>query len=339
MNNINCNPLISIVVPVYNVEQYLEKCVESLIRQTYSNIEIILIDDGSVDESGKICDKYGDKYNNIIVVHQTNKGLSGARNSGIEISKGDYIAFVDSDDFVTDNYIEYLYDLLKKYEADISMCSNYKFFEGEKLHTNEKKIKIKIKQFTAEEALEDLLYRKNITAYACGKLFKKELFKEVCFPERQLFEDLSTIYKLLDRCKKVCWSSAENYYYLQRKNSIVNSEFNTRKLSVVDTGIEICEFIKEKYPDILGAAISKVFISSVDMYRRIPNKESYGTEKDYLRRIINSYKKIVFEDKKNKPLTRCIAFVACINVNILKSVCKFYTFLGEKLHIQFKKPV
>lgn len=330
--------LVSIIVPVYNVKRYVSKCLDSLVNQTYANVEIILVDDGSTDGSGEICDEYEKKYANILVIHQKNKGLSGARNTGIAVAKGEYVTFVDSDDFVTLDFIEYLFGMIKSYKADMSICSSYKFFVGSE-RKNEKEKDAKIKIFNAQNALENMLYRKDITAYACGKMYSLRLFETIRFPEGQLFEDLNTIYKVIARCDRICWSSAEKYYYLQRENSIVNSGFNIKKMSVIEAGLEIKKFVTERYPDIEKAAISKIFVSAIDLYRRLPQSKEFINEKEYLDKIIRGYRRVVLKDRGNKLLTRVIALVACINIKILKLMCLGYTVLTEKFHIQFKKPV
>ena len=127
--------LISVVVPVYNVEKYIDKCINSIINQTYKNLEIILVDDGSPDNCGNICDEYAKKDNRIIVIHKENGGLSDARNTGIEVSKGKYITFIDSDDYISDNYVSFLYNLIIEYKADISIGKHYVLYENGEINT------------------------------------------------------------------------------------------------------------------------------------------------------------------------------------------------------------
>lgn len=335
--NTNTSSLISIIVPVYNVEKYLSRCIDSLLAQTYPKIEIILIDDGSTDSSGIICDQYCCNKN-IRVIHQKNKGLSGARNTGINEASGEFITFVDSDDFVANDYVEYLYSLIVNYHADMAICSNCKFFEKKDIELFKQK-NIKIKLFSSEEALENMLYRKGITAYACGKLYRTTHFGDVFFPENKLFEDLSTTYKLIDKCQKICWSSAAKYYYFQRENSIVNSKFDRKKLHVLEAGFEINRFIIKYYPDIENAVKSKIFVSAVDLYRKLPIDNVLKEEKIYLDQIIRKYRKDVFRDKKNKWVTRVMAFVACINISLLRLICLVYTVFTEKFHIYLKSPI
>lgn len=329
--------LVSVIIPVYNVREYLVECVDSILAQTYEKLEIILIDDGSSDTSSDICDQYANKYEMITVIHQENRGLSAARNVALNIATGEYVTFVDSDDYVSKEFVEYLLKIALENDAELTMCDTYKFFDNDSIKlANERDTP---KCYNAESALEDMLYRKNITSYACAKLYKRELFEEIRFPEGQLFEDLFTIYKIIDLCSNICWGSAQMYFYRQRRGSIVNSKFDERKLSVVKAGVQIEKFVKSNYPAIENAAISKIFVSAVDQYRRIPNDSRYDVEKNYLESLIYKNRRIVLWDKKNKGMVRGIAFVACINIKLLRKICRFYTFLNEKMHFQLKKPV
>lgn len=330
------NEKVSVVVPVYNVEDYLKRCIDSILHQTYKNIEIILVDDGATDKSGQICDEYARKDSRIRVVHQKNRGLSGARNTGIDIAAGEYITFIDSDDYVADNYIEELISILEEKGADISICLGLKF-DGKfaSIIDNEKKIL----EFTSEEAIEDMLYRKIVNSYAWGKLFKTSFWADIRFPEGALFEDVKTIYKLYDLADKIVMTNQYLYYYYQRTGSIVNSGFDKRKLDVVKAGIEIKKFVDKKYPKISDAAISKIFISSLDQYRKIPYGRRYQEEKKYLKSIIQKSRKKVLLDKNNKKIVRVIACMTCISTEGVRALCKCYTILNERFHIRLNKPL
>ena len=165
--------LISIIIPVYKVEKYLEKCINSIIGQTYTNLQIILVDDGSPDNSGKICDKYAKKDSRVEVIHKSNGGLSEARNSGIERAKGKYIGFVDSDDYIKEDMYEVLYNLITRFQADVSICNLYDVVGDEK---NIRNINEGIKEYNRIDILKEVLMDKNIQSYAWNKLYKKELF-------------------------------------------------------------------------------------------------------------------------------------------------------------------
>ena len=192
--------LISIIIPVYNVELYLEKCLDSIINQTYKNIEILLVDDGSKDNSGKMCDEYAKKDNRIKVIHKENGGLSSARNCGIKNSNGKYLTFVDSDDIIELDMIESLYHLMNKYDSEIVISNIKNVFDG--IIKKEKETD-EIRVLNNIEVLEEMLYGDAYYISACGKLFKKELFENVEFPLNKVYEDVGTMYKLYDLSNKI----------------------------------------------------------------------------------------------------------------------------------------
>ena len=183
------NPLISVIVPVYNVEKYLKKCIQSIINQTYKNLEIILVDDGSSDNSGKICDEFAQKDNRIKVIHKTNGGLSDARNAGLDVMSGEWVSFVDSDDFVSPYYIENLHYLVNKYDVDMAITSFVRFFnENTKLSSN-KISNQEVLIHNPDEAIKNMLYGKYYSVSACFKIYKKDLFYNNRFTKGKIYED------------------------------------------------------------------------------------------------------------------------------------------------------
>ena len=244
--------LITVVVPVYKVEEYIYKCVDSIINQTYKNLEIILVDDGSPDNCPKICDDYSKKDKRIKVIHKENGGLSDARNFGIENSKGKYICFVDSDDFIHEKYVEILYNNLKNNNADISMCHHYQFINYNE--TNDYLPEEETSIYTGLEILNRLYedYLNNIVAW--NKLYKKELFNNIKYPKGKKLEDAYIIHKLYNNSKKVVITNLELYYYIQRENSIMSS-LNTNVLTEQDLLIDRIEYLEKN--KLVGEAIYK----------------------------------------------------------------------------------
>ena len=210
--------LISIIIPVYKVEKYLEKCIESVLKQTYTNLQVILVDDGSPDNCGKICDEYAKKDSRIEVIHKVNGGLSDARNVGIAKAKGKYIGFVDSDDYIKEDMYEILINLIKEYDADVSICNLYDVIEGKEYIRNKEN---GIKEYNRIDILKEVLLDKNIQSYAWNKLYKKELFNE----------DIGTTFYIFEKCNKVVVTSEPEYYYLKRADSLVN---NVTESTVLD---------------------------------------------------------------------------------------------------------
>lgn len=215
------NELISIIVPIYNVEKYLERCINSIINQTYKNIEIILVNDGSTDNSGNICNELGKKDNRIKIIHKQNGGLSDARNAGLKIAKGDYIGFVDSDDYIKEDMFETLYNLNKKYNSEISIVSYYEYYNEKLIAVRDSK---ELEIFNKIDAIKELLIDTKIQSYAWNKLFKKELFENLEFPTNKNFEDIATTLLLFEKAEKVVLLEDPKYCYLRRDNSIIGKK-------------------------------------------------------------------------------------------------------------------
>ena len=214
---------ISVIVPVYNIEEYLERTLESLVNQTYKNLEIILINDGSTDSSKEICDKYKKKDKRVVVIHKDNEGVSIARNKGLELATGDFIGFVDSDDVISLDMYEILYKNIINTSADISVC-NFKTFSKDIDFEYNKNIKI----FKKKEALEDIISDGIITNFLWNKLFKKDIFNNIKFPEKKIYEDLYVMPKLIEKIEILCFDYSKLYGYFKRENSYVNT-YNKEK--------------------------------------------------------------------------------------------------------------
>lgn len=263
-------PLISVIVPIYNVENYLRQCIDSIISQSYENLEIILVDDGSKDNCGKICDEYAAKDSRIIVIHKENGGLSSARNAGIDICKGEFISFIDSDDFVSKYFIELLYEGVEKYSADIVTCTkSVSFTDGDKLPNLNGKENYSLVSITPFDALKQMMYQR-LPNGAPFRLYQRDIFKKIRFPEGYLFEDVATIHKTFMCAKRMSLLSADIYGYRVRVNSIVRQKFSDRKKIAIkitrDLYKEICEYdIRLK-----KAVASRAFAQNFHVYLQIP---------------------------------------------------------------------
>lgn len=241
-------PLISVIVPIYKVEKYLNKCVDSLLNQTYHNYEIILVDDGSPDGCPQICDFYAKKYKNVSVYHKTNGGLSDARNYGTQRANGEWVIFVDSDDYVEPDYILDLWTLKEKYAADVAMA--WVMYESEDGRVIGQKLTFQSFCVTAKEAIWDI-YGGSIHVgwNAYNKIYKKELLLQNPFPDGY-YEDMACLYKILVQCNKVAIGDFnQNYHYVQRDNSILNSALSEKHFHIFEVCEEFAKFIKDTYPD------------------------------------------------------------------------------------------
>lgn len=262
------DPLVSVVIPVYNVEPYLHECVTSVVEQTYTNIEIILVDDGSTDSSGTLCDEFALSDSRICVFHKKNGGLSDARNYGIRRSHGSLISFIDSDDYVSPDYIMHLYQALVRGKTDIAATSICIFREGEPLKEH-KRDTAEFHVYDACEALEDMLYMRHLEPNAFPKIYKKELFDTIQYPVGKLYEDIATTTKLIDKAGKIAYLDEKDYYYRIRPNSIQTASFNPKKLDLLDQLNVVKSIVQAKYPSVINAYYSKEQSALFNLYMNI----------------------------------------------------------------------
>ena len=240
---------ISVIVPVFRVEKYLSKCVDSILGQTYKNLEIILVDDGSDDGCPSLCDSYAKKDNRVRVIHRENGGLSAARNSGIAAATGDYIALIDSDDYIGCNMFKHLMEQIISYDADIALCDyQYVNENGNSIDTNAFYDNCDVLALDGREAqfLMYESYRKRVTfTVAWNKIYKKKLFDGITYPEGRIHEDESRTHELLYKAKKIVYIAAPYYYYLQRNDSIVGANLSIKKLQLIDAYVDKLSFYRK----------------------------------------------------------------------------------------------
>ena len=241
------NPKISIIVPIYNTEKYLTNCINSIINQSYKNLEIILVNDASTDNSLNICKEFQEEDKRIVLFDIEHSGVSKARNCGLDNATGDYIGFVDSDDYIEPNMFETLIKAIKKYSADISMCKK----KSCRRLTSFSEIKeFDYIEYTSKQALEQLLLDKDIGNYVTIKLFKKELFENIRFPVNRTYEDILTTYKLFIKSKKIIYIPQVLYHYYQRDDSICNDITKESILSFLNAIFERYDYLKKSYKGI-----------------------------------------------------------------------------------------
>ena len=245
--------LISVIVPVYNVERYLKRCIESIINQTYKDLEIILVDDGSTDSSGNICDKYKKIDKRINVIHKENGGLSDARNEGLKVVTGTYIAFVDSDDYVDEQFLEKLYLAVKENNSDISICKYKKTIKLDERNTEEIQTN-KYSIYNTEEALKELLLFKKIENYVWNKLYKRELFFKLFFKVGKKMEDIGIMYKIFEKASKIVSIDYIGYFYVQREGSTMGQVNPQLILDTREMVNERFDYINKKFPQLVDEA-------------------------------------------------------------------------------------
>lgn len=240
--------LISIIVPVYEVEEYLSRCVESLVKQTYREIEIILVDDGSPDQCPKLCDFWEKQDERIRVIHKKNGGLSDARNAGISIAQGEYIVFVDSDDWVDNTFVERLYFAAYNTNSDICECEIIKTDGMTRIDEVKEELNDSIQCYETEDALKLLIQDSVFHQYVWNKIYKRGCMEGIFFKKGKVNEDEFWTYQIFGRSKKIAKISNKLYYYFQRNESIMGNAYNLKRLDALEAKKERQEYIERHYP-------------------------------------------------------------------------------------------
>ena len=288
---------ISVVVPAYNVKNYLEKCIGSLVNQTFSDYEIIIVDDGSTDGTSDLCDELAIKNSRIVVFHKENGGLSDARNFGIDKSQGEYITFVDSDDYVAPVYLEWLYKPVEKCGAEVSATSLLPFFENETpIFDGE----VEYTVVSVEEAVRKMLLRESITHSAGGKLYKRELWKDICFPVGLLYEDYLTTFFVMKKAKMVGITTPSLYYYLQRQDSIMHYKCNEKTVKIIEATKQVTPKIVSEWPQLKTEALDLQVALCLKCMQHILNEKpnDFIEEQGEIKRIVkNSMGNLLFSKK------------------------------------------
>lgn len=299
--------LLSIIIPVFNIEKYLERCIESVINQTYQNIEIIIVDDGSTDSSAKICDHYKTMDNRISVFHEKHGGTSRARNAGLNHAKGEFIGFVDSDDYIAPDMYEKLLQNMSQ-ETDITCCARRCVVPGKKSY-NAYQIASACR-FSNQEAVEELLLLRGLSFSVCTKLFRKELFHDIIFPVGKNCEDLPVTYHLIKKSRNVFHIAEAKYFNFYRKNSRSSHSDDTRWMDYVIFSRDILLDVMQNYPQLKKQAEARYLMNALNTMKGIKNYEKkYGDVKYrleemlkrmFLRGMLNpyiakSFKKVLLE--------------------------------------------
>lgn len=290
-------PLVSIIIPVYKVEKYLAECLDSVIHQTYSNIEMIVIDDGSPDQCGQICDEYAKKDPRIQVVHTENKGLSSARNTGLDLAKGEYVSFIDSDDSVATTFIENLVNVVCTYHADLAICgiadakesfdTSTEIFPEELKKMNRKEVILSLPDLSEKEnALREVVW---------NKLYKRELFDHICFPNGRLYEDAATIYQVFWECQsEIVFLNKRLYFYRQREDSIVHEKISIKRYDLLKACNEQVTFFQEHSKEHMPILLKKYQIMLKDAWYRTYFEMEDSRKEEYLKAILQESRKRFF---------------------------------------------
>ncbi len=314
--------LVSVIVPVYNVENFLAICVNSILSQTLSDLELILINDGSKDESGKICDQFAAVDSRIIVVHQDNIGQSLTRNKGIEMARGEYIAFVDSDDFIQPHYLENLYRASVSYDADLVVCDNMSCRESDSL-LNVKECNLFEGRVFEDDKMDCYFKTGFITNTVWGKLYRQSLIKNFRFPNRKYCEDVYSSYTMVHEARRVFVSNYKGYVYRNNSSSVMNEKYTPQKKDGIAINLERAAFVKKYYPHLVKYAYRGVIYSCNQVL--LCMGKSRTIEENSLGKIQTLYRKYIGMYLRSKvSLTgKLFAMISFVSVRLGLLVARF----------------
>lgn len=333
--------LISVIVPVCNVAKYLDVCIVSIQKQTYTHLEILLIDDGSTDESGSICDKYALKDERIRVIHQKNKGLSAARNKGLSVCKGEYISFIDSDDFVDRSFIETMYEAMVQSGCDLVCMEAARFYDGDerKVYSYWERIcnqKGDYTIYSSEQMLNLALYQKLSITDAQLKLYRKNLFRNILFPVGRYYEDLATTYLFILSSNHVAVLGHRLYAYRIRESSIMTSSFNDKCLDCIWVGKKLVDDIETMAPSLKKASccaafrINRIVFSKISFHNRTQKKKVWNE--------LLAYRRIVVFDGNAQKYERLLALTSYCGQHIFTVVLLLFGMARKiRIKIQLRK--
>lgn len=325
------NSKVSLIVPVYNVEKYLPDALSCIMAQSYPNLEIILVDDGSTDASSAIVDVAAKQDSRITVIHQRNAGLSDARNAGIQHASGEYITFMDSDDIINEHYVANLMAVVESGHVDIGITSIIDFIDGQDCPSINMQIPSdnhEVMKLSASQALCDMLYQRRILPAAFGKIYKTDLFDDIKYPSGKLYEDIATTSMLIDKAGAVAYANYNDYYYRIRATGIQGSAFSHRNMDLISELARVKKLIYSKYPENVPAFKAKSLAASYNLIMKIGKSDKrYAKEYHYLWNEIIGLRYAVLTDENANRQARLAALLSYFG----KTVSRVAYALFEKI--------
>lgn len=303
---------ISIIVPVYKVEAYLPKCIESIIHQTYRNLEIILVDDGSPDKCGEICDQYAHIDARIHVIHKKNGGVARARNDGIEYANGDYISFIDSDDWIAENAYEILYQGLKQYDADCAVGKCVTVIDKNGILSPKKNQDSPVRCEKASEAMKHVLLSGSAV---WNRLFKREVFQQIRFPLDRVNDDEVVALHAYAECKNIVFLNQNTYYYRIRQDSITTSKFSIRNVDCYYNSIDNLNFIRQRAPELEECAEYKYVKAMLYCYvnlRKLKKNSEAMKIREQIHQDMKKNKAMAYTNQYVSPILKLLMFLCAI---------------------------
>ena len=320
------NDLISVIVPVYNVEQYLDRCVRSIVGQTYKNLEIILVDDGSTDSSGRLCDKWAQKDSRIKVIHKSNGGLSDARNAGMATATGEYIAFVDSDDWVEIGMFRSLYKAMINTDSDIASCGAKRVWpdgirEQDLCAVNKDSV------LDREGAMKALITADGLVQTVWNKLYRKMVIDDILFPVGVIHEDEFWSWKVLSKANRVVTVKESYYNYLQRDNSIMGAGFSEKRVQlVIQAKIELQSYLEEFMPALKNTGRVSLAYTCMDLGVQVLKQMPHNTANKYLKQLKYTTKNYSLNWKYLRTLPRKRRLHLYLIQHFFVPVCWLHSF-------------
>ena len=310
--------LISVIVPVYNVAQYLEKSIASIQQQTYQNLEIILVDDGATDESGRLCEQIAEQDERVLVYHKENEGLSQARNDGLKQAHGDYVIFIDSDDYIHSEMIASLYQQLVKEDADVSSCGVMNVYANSESPQTENQDDYFV--CDTETFLREYLIGEKIPGTICNKLIKKEVAAQLTFPKGLIYEDAYYHFDLIKVAKKYVVNTNPYYYYFHRGDSITTKPYAEKDLAYIDIYQKFYTEVVKEYPNLTEVAFFRLAYAHFFILDKMLLDDNFKEFKDYPR-VYGYLKKHAFAIFKNtifRKGRRISALALFVNVRLYR---------------------
>lgn len=303
-------PLISVIVPVYNSEKFLKKCVDSILGQSYGNLEVVLINDGSTDGSAGICDAYARQDNRVRVFHQENCGVSATRNRGITLAVGEYIGFVDADDWIDTDMYQSLYALLKQYDADVSIHSFY-VEENEKDRSRRRDCD-EVLVMDAKEAIREMLLAKRFAGHLCNKLFKQSLLQGLLLKkEIAIYEDMLFLWDVFHGANRVVFQDKKVYHYVIHSESALQTVWRDTFFTVFDATRSVLKKTEKEYPDLVPEARKTVLLSCLVVAMKLHRakqltKENYRKIRKMMKGSLNCKSLMLFPEKRSGISVLCL---------------------------------
>lgn len=336
-------PLISIIIPVFNVEKYLSRCLKSIINQSYNNLEIIIVNDGSTDKSGNICEYYSTKDSRLKVIHKENGGQGSARNLALDVCEGEYVSFVDSDDWIKSDMIDHMLQAIKEEDAQLAVCGICTFNDikySDHIYYTEKKV------FTNSDLIKEYISKPTIHTGPCNKLYHRKLFDNIRFPNIRAREDAYIMHEVLSGVDRAVYIPECKYIQYIRPGSTEQIGFNNSKLHLLDSEIRLQEFIQENYLSLYNYVEYNYGLAIINLMDDIVGSFSYKKHKDLYEELINKLSLEVkrlsstvnnLDDKEYRRLYfvsrhRCIFFIEATYKGIKKSIKNIIKMVLRRLY-------